>query len=75
MHENESIDDMLTRFTKITNGLVSLGELISNDPKVRKVIRALPKSWKVKATTLKEFNDKDEIDFTGFMKNFKPYEM
>ena len=42
MHENESIDDMIPKFTKITNGLSSLGDEIDNDQKVRKVIRALP---------------------------------
>ena len=41
MHNNDSIDDMVTRFTKITNGLTSLDDAIDNDQKVRKVIRAL----------------------------------
>ena len=58
MHENDSIDDMVSRFTKITNGLASLGDAIDNDQKVRKVIRALPPSWEVKTITLKELNDK-----------------
>ena len=31
MHENDTIDDMVTRFTKITNGLTSLGDAIDND--------------------------------------------
>ena len=45
MHENESIDDMLTRFNNIYNGLIALGENITNDQKVRKIIRSLPKTW------------------------------
>jgi len=61
MHENDSIDDMVTRFTKIINGLASLSDAIYNDQKVRKLIRALPSSWEVKTTTLKELNDKEEI--------------
>ena len=44
MHENDSVDDMITRFTKITIGLASLGDAIDNDQKVRKVIRALSPS-------------------------------
>ena len=44
MLDNESIDEMLTRFTKITNELSFLGDSIDNDQKIRKVIRALPKS-------------------------------
>jgi len=59
MHENDSIDDMVTRFTKITNSLASLGDAIDNEQKVRKVIRALPPSWEIKAITLKELNDKE----------------
>ena len=62
MQENESIDDMITKFTKITNALASLGDKINNDQKVRKVFRALPSSWEIKATTLKELNDKDEME-------------
>jgi len=54
MLEDETIDSMITKFTKITNALSSLGDDISNDQKMRKVIRALPSSWEIKATTLKE---------------------
>jgi len=58
MNKNEFIDYIITKFTKITNGLASLGDEIDNDQKVRKVMRALPPSWEVKSTTLKELNDK-----------------
>ena len=75
MLENESIDEMLTRFTKITYTLSSLGDKIDNDRKIRKVIRALLKSWEVKVTTLKELNDRKEIDFSGFIENLKTHEM
>jgi len=75
MHENNSIDDMITRFTKITNGLASLGDAIDNDQKVRKVIRALPPSWEVKATTLKELNDKEEMELIDLIGNLKTQEM
>ena len=34
MLENESIDEILTRFTKITNALSSLGDKIDNDQKI-----------------------------------------
>ena len=75
MLENDCIDDMLTRFTKITNGLSSWCDKIDNDQNIRKVIRAFPKSWEVKATTLEELNDREEMDFSGFIGNLKTYEM
>ena len=43
--------------------------------KIHKVIRALPKAWKVKAITLKEFNDREKMDFSGFIENLKTHEM
>jgi len=48
----------VTNFAKITNGLASLGDAIDNDPKVKKIIRALSPSWEVKSTTLKELNNR-----------------
>ena len=75
MHDNDSIDDMVTRFTKITNDLTSLGDAIDNDQKVRKVICALSPSWKVKATILKELNDKEEMELIGLIGNLKTHEI
>ena len=50
MNENEFIYYMIIKFTKITNGLASLGDAIDNDKEVRKIICALPPSWNVKST-------------------------
>ena len=33
MHDNDTIDNMVIRFTKITNGLAFLGETIDKDQK------------------------------------------
>ena len=67
MNENESTDEMLTRFMEITSELSSLGDKIDNDQKVRKVIQPILKSWKVKATILNKRNDKKEMDFSEFI--------
>jgi len=55
--------------------LSSLGDAIDNDQKVRKVIRALLKAWEVKATTLKELNDPEEMDFSRIIGNLKTHKM
>ena len=39
------------------------------------MIRAIPKTWEVKATTLKELNDREEMDFSDFIENLKNHEM
>ena len=69
------INEMLTQFIKITNELLSLSDAIDNNQKIIKVIRALLKSWEVKTITLKELNDKEEMDFSGFIENLKTHEM
>ena len=66
---------MITKFTKITNALTSLGDEINNDQKVRKVIRALPSAWEIKAATLKELNDKDEMELISLIENLKTHQM
>ena len=42
---------------------------------MRKIIRAFPPSWEVKATTLKELNDKEEMELIGLIGNLKTHEM
>ena len=75
MHEHESNDDMITKFTKITNGLASLGYTIDNDKKIWKVIRALSPLWEVKTTTLKKLNDKEEMELISLISSLKTHEM
>ena len=59
MLPRESIQDMLTRFTNITNELSSLGKNIPNNEQVRKVLRSLPQDerWRSKVTALMETKD------------------
>ena len=42
---------------------------------MRKIIRALPPSWEVKVTTLKELNGKEEMELIGLIGNLKTHEM
>ena len=66
---------MITKFTKIINGLAFLGDEVDNDQKVKTVTRALPPSWEVISTTLKELNDKEEMELIGLIENLKTHKM
>ena len=48
MKENETILEMITRFTDITNSLASLRKEYTQVEKVRKVLRALTSDWRRK---------------------------
>ena len=58
MQPGETIKEMFTRFTDITNNLKSLGKTYTNEEMVRKVLRCLPKSkWGPKVTAIEEAQD------------------
>ncbi|XP_070036357.1 uncharacterized protein [Nicotiana tomentosiformis] len=58
MKDDESIQDMHTRFTFIINKLHSLGEIISRNKLVRKILSVLPGSWENKVVKKNPVRDK-----------------
>ena len=57
MREGETIHEMFSKLSSITNELTSLGEPISMSKQVRKVLRILPKSWESKVDVITEAKD------------------
>ena len=59
MEQRESIQEMFTRFTNITNKLVSLGRHIPADEQVRKLLRSLPQDerWRARVPAIQESKD------------------
>ncbi|KAK2977931.1 hypothetical protein RJ640_016608 [Escallonia rubra] len=57
MKKNESINEMYSRFTLITNGLKLLGKLYPENDMVRKFLKFLPKRWEAKLTAIQEAKD------------------
>ena len=52
MRENETIVEMITRFTNIVNDLEALGKTYKESEKVMKILRSLPSKWHTKVTTI-----------------------
>ncbi|XP_075075078.1 uncharacterized protein LOC142162636 [Nicotiana tabacum] len=57
MKDDESIQDMHTRFTSIINELYYLGESIPRNKLVRKILSILPSSWESKVNAIIEAKD------------------
>ncbi|XP_075101997.1 uncharacterized protein LOC142177407 [Nicotiana tabacum] len=57
MNDDESIQDMHTRFTSIINELHFLGETIPRNKLVRKILSVLPSSWVSKVNAITEAKD------------------
>ena len=59
--EREGIQEMFDRFNDILNGLKPLGKTYSNSKLIRKVLRALPKSWTSKKYAILEAKDLNNL--------------
>ncbi|XP_069145699.1 uncharacterized protein [Solanum lycopersicum] len=75
MKEGETIHDMFTKLSSITNELRSLGEPISMTKQVRKVLRVLPKSWESKVDAIIEAKDLKVLTMDALIGNLKTHEM
>ncbi|XP_075092111.1 uncharacterized protein LOC142172404 [Nicotiana tabacum] len=75
MKDDESIQDMHTRFTSIINELHSLGETIPRNKLVRKILSVLPSSWESKVNAITEAKDLQKLTIDELVGNLKTYEM
>ncbi|XP_075108886.1 uncharacterized protein LOC107811077 [Nicotiana tabacum] len=75
MNDDESIQDMHTRFISIINELHSLGEIIRKNKLVRKILSILPSSWESKVNVITEAKDLQELTIDELDGNLKTYEM
>jgi len=57
MGDKETVMEMYTRFTLITNELKSLGKSFTIEELVRKIRGFLPQSWEAKVTAIQEAKD------------------
>ena len=74
MDEQESIEEMFSRFTTITNDLNSLGKIYSNPDKVRKLLRSLPKAWRPKVTAITEAKNLATLQIEELLGSLKVHE-
>ena len=75
MKENETIAEMVIRFTNITNFLVALEKEYIQVEKVRKILRALKSDWEKKTTAIEEANDLSTMTLENLISNLMAYEV
>jgi hypothetical protein len=74
MLEDESIQDYHLNILDIGNSIESLGEKISNEKLVRKILRYLPKRFDMKVTAIEEAQDISSLkvdELIGSLQNLK----
>src|SRR5256886_10717993 len=75
MNDGESIKDMYTRFTDITNSLIGLGKTYTSVECVRKILLALNSDWEKKVTAIEEANDLSTLSVEDLIGNLMAYEV
>ena len=75
MKENETIVEMITRFTNIVNGLEALGKTYKESEKVMKILRSLPSKWHTKVTSIQEAKDLTKLPMEELIRSLMTYEI
>ena len=75
MGDRETVMEMYTRFTQITNELKSLGKSFATEELVRKILRFLPQSWEAKVMAIQEATDMKKITLDELIGNLQAYEL
>ncbi|KAL4303104.1 hypothetical protein GQ457_10G004940 [Hibiscus cannabinus] len=75
LEPDEDITKMFDRFSVIFNGLKGLGEVISEEKLVRKLIYSLPESWDSKRTSIIEAKDLKTLKLDALMGSLLTHEI
>ena len=75
MKENETIVEMITRFTDIVNGLEALGKTYKESEKVMKILRSFPLKWHTKVTVIQEVKDLTKLPMEELIGSLMTYEI
>ena len=75
MKDNETIVEMITRFTDIVNGLEVLGKTYKESEKVMKILRSLPSKWHTKVTAIQEAKDLTKLSLEELIGSLMTYEI
>ena len=75
MKDKETIGEMITRFTDITNSLIALEKTYTQAEQVRKILNALTPEWEKKTIAIEEANDLSTLTVESLVGNLMAYEV
>ena len=73
--EDESFDSLYGKLNEVVTGKFNLGEKTEDSKIVRKILRSLPESFRVKVTTIEESKDLDETKIQELIGSLQTYEL
>jgi hypothetical protein len=75
MLEEETFGDFYTKMSDLRNSMVSLGKPVSDVKLIRKILRSLPKRFRIKVTTIEERKDLEEMKIEELVGSLQTYEL
>ena len=75
MKENETINDMCSRFQDIYHSLVGVGKKYSDFDTISKILNSLTEEWKRNFLAIEEANDISKITPEELIGNLMSYEV
>jgi hypothetical protein len=64
-----------SKMSDLRNQMVSLGKTVSDVKLIRKILRSLPKRFRIKVTTIEENKDLEEMKIEELVGSFQTYEL
>jgi hypothetical protein len=74
MLEDETFGELYTRINDLRNLMVSLGKIVSDVQLIRKILRSLPKRFRIKVTTIEESKDLESMKIEELVGSLQTYE-
>ena len=75
MSEDESFDSFYSKLNEVVVSKFNLGEKTEDSKIVRKILRSLPESFRVKVTAIEESKDLDDIKVQELIGSLQTYEL
>jgi hypothetical protein len=74
MLEDEIVSEFYTRISDLRNSMVSLGKTVSDVKLIKKILRSLPKRFRIKVTTIEESKDLELMKIEELVGSLQTYE-
>jgi len=72
--EEETFREFYTKISDLRNSMVSLGKQISDVKLIQKILRSMPKRFKIKVITIEESKDLEEMKIEELVGSLQTYE-
>jgi hypothetical protein len=75
MFKEETFGEFYSKMSDLRNSMVNLGKPVSDVKLIRKIIRSLPKRFRIKVTSIEESKDLEEMKIEELVGSLQTYEL